>query len=107
MPAASSILRHIPHPQSSKQISIIQPPGVKWVVSLLQLKLGYSCEIFTPRFQPQETNKYVFLGSFMSMTVLSHQAHMIGLLATNRDLLGELGIIMNFNDHTITWDTDK
>jgi hypothetical protein len=24
----------------------------------------------------------------------------------NQDLLGELGIIMNFNDHTVTWDTD-
>jgi hypothetical protein len=24
-----------------------------------------------------------------------------------RDLLGELGIIMNFNDHTVTWDTDN
>jgi hypothetical protein len=23
-----------------------------------------------------------------------------------RDLLGELGIIMNFNDRTVTWDTD-
>jgi hypothetical protein len=23
-----------------------------------------------------------------------------------RDLLVELGIIMNFNDHTVTWDTD-
>jgi xylose isomerase len=23
-----------------------------------------------------------------------------------RDILGELGIIMNFNDHTFTWDTD-
>jgi hypothetical protein len=23
-----------------------------------------------------------------------------------RDLLGELGIIMNFNDHTVTWDTN-
>jgi hypothetical protein len=22
-----------------------------------------------------------------------------------RDLLGESGIIMNFNDHTVTWDT--
>jgi hypothetical protein len=36
------------------------------------------------------------------MTVLSHQAHMI-----NRDLLGELGIIMNFNDHTVTWDANS
>jgi hypothetical protein len=23
-----------------------------------------------------------------------------------QDLLGELGIIMNFNDHTVIWDTD-
>jgi hypothetical protein len=23
-----------------------------------------------------------------------------------QDLLGELGIIMNFNDHSVTWDTD-
>jgi hypothetical protein len=23
-----------------------------------------------------------------------------------RDLLGELGTIMNFNDHTVTWDTE-
>jgi hypothetical protein len=23
-----------------------------------------------------------------------------------RDLLGELGTIMNFNDHTVTWNTD-
>jgi hypothetical protein len=23
-----------------------------------------------------------------------------------RDVLGELGIIMNFNDHTVTWDTE-
>jgi hypothetical protein len=23
-----------------------------------------------------------------------------------QDLVGELGIIMNFNDHTVTWDTD-
>jgi hypothetical protein len=23
-----------------------------------------------------------------------------------RDLFGELGIIMNFNDHMVTWDTD-
>jgi hypothetical protein len=28
---------------------------------------------------------------------------MIWLLAIQRDLLGELGIIMNFNDHTVIW----
>jgi hypothetical protein len=33
---------------------VIQPPGVQWVVSLLQIKLGYVCDIFTPRVQPQE-----------------------------------------------------
>jgi hypothetical protein len=28
------------------------------------------------------------------------------IMGINRDLLGELGIIMIFNDHSITWDTD-
>jgi hypothetical protein len=28
------------------------------------------------------------------------------IIVQGRDLLGELGIIMNFNDHTVTWDTD-
>jgi hypothetical protein len=28
------------------------------------------------------------------------------IIIHGRDLLGELGIIMNFNDHTVTWDTD-
>jgi hypothetical protein len=61
VPPAASFLRHIPQPHSSKQMTIIQPPGVQWVVSLLHLKLGYSCDIFTPRAQPQETNVF-FLG---------------------------------------------
>jgi hypothetical protein len=34
------------------------------------------------------------------------QAHIIWLLVTRQDLLGELSIIMNFIDHTVTWDTD-
>jgi hypothetical protein len=59
--AAAAFLRHIPQRHSSKLMTIIQPPGVQWVVSLLQLKLGYACDIFTPRVQPQETNVY-FLG---------------------------------------------
>jgi hypothetical protein len=28
------------------------------------------------------------------------------IIGQERDLLGELGIIMNFNYHTVTWDTD-
>jgi hypothetical protein len=31
---------------------------------------------------------------------------MIWLLAIYRHLLGEFGIIMNFNDHTVTWHTE-
>jgi hypothetical protein len=27
------------------------------------------------------------------------------IIGQGRDLLGELGIIINFNDHTVTWDT--
>jgi hypothetical protein len=41
-------------------MTVIQPPGVQWVVSLLQLKLGYACDIFTPRVQPQETISLAF-----------------------------------------------
>jgi xylose isomerase len=40
------------------------------------------------------------------MTVLSHQANMKLFLAIHQDLLGESGIIMNFNDYMVTWDTD-
>jgi hypothetical protein len=28
------------------------------------------------------------------------------IIGKGRDLLGQLGIIMNFNDHTVTEDTD-
>jgi hypothetical protein len=40
------------------------------------------------------------------MTVLSQQACMICLMAMKQHIVGELGVIMNFNDHTVTWDTD-
>jgi hypothetical protein len=33
---------------------VIQPPGLQWVVTLLQLKLGYVYDIFNPRVQSQE-----------------------------------------------------
>jgi hypothetical protein len=36
-------------------MTLIQPSGVKWVVSLLQLRLGNACDIFTPTVQSQET----------------------------------------------------
>jgi hypothetical protein len=28
------------------------------------------------------------------------------IIDNGRDLFGELGIIMNFNDHKVTWDSD-
>jgi hypothetical protein len=37
-------------------MSVIQPPGIKWLVSLLQLKLRYACDIFTPRVQISRKN---------------------------------------------------
>jgi hypothetical protein len=54
--SSSIILEAYTSAHSSKQMTVIQPPGVQWVVSLLQIKLGYICDIFTPRVQPQETN---------------------------------------------------
>jgi hypothetical protein len=101
--AASSFLRHIPQPHSSKLMTVIQPPVVQWVVSLLQLILGYACDIFTPRVQSPETNvcsSWSFHVDDLSETSSTYDMIM------GRDLLGELGIIMNFNDHTVTWDTD-
>jgi hypothetical protein len=41
-----------------KLMTITQPPRVQWVVSLLQLKLGYTCDIFTPGVHSQETNVF-------------------------------------------------
>jgi hypothetical protein len=29
------------------------------------------------------------------------------IIGKRRNLLGEFGIIMNFNDHTVTWDIDN
>jgi hypothetical protein len=81
-------------------MTVIQPPGLQWVVSLLQIKLGYAHDIFTPRVQHQETNAF-FLGISCSESSSTYDMIM------GRDLLGELSIIMNFNDHTVTWDTDS
>jgi hypothetical protein len=49
--------------------------------------------------------KQFIFENFMWMNVLSHQAHMMLSLTANQDLLGELGILMNFNDQKVDWDT--
>jgi hypothetical protein len=58
---AASFLWTIPQTYSSKLMAVIQPPGAQFVLNLLQQKLGYTCNIFTPRVQSQETNVF-FLG---------------------------------------------
>jgi hypothetical protein len=42
----------------SKLMTVIQLNGVQWMVNLLQLKLGYACDILTPRVQSQETDSF-------------------------------------------------
>jgi hypothetical protein len=51
VPAAETFLRRIPQPDLSKLMTTTQRPGLQWAVKLLQLKLGYVCDIFTPRVQ--------------------------------------------------------
>jgi hypothetical protein len=75
------------------------------VVYLLQPKHGYACDIFNPRVQSQETN-VLFLSIYVDDRSESSSTYDM-IIGQGRDLLGELGIIMNFNDHTVTWDTDN
>jgi hypothetical protein len=103
VPAAASFLRHIPQPHTSKQMTVIQPPGVQWVVSLPQLKLGYACDIFTPEFN---LKKQMYTSWAFHVDDRSESSSTYDMII-GRDLLGELGIIMNFNDHMVTWDTDN
>jgi hypothetical protein len=58
VPEVISFLRHIPQIHSSKLMTVIQPPGLKSVVNLLQLKLGYACGLFTLKVHSQETNVF-------------------------------------------------
>jgi hypothetical protein len=58
MPEAALFLRNITQPHSSKLMTTIEAPGLQWVVNLLQLKLAYNCEMFTPRVQSQEINVF-------------------------------------------------
>jgi hypothetical protein len=58
---AAAFLKNTPQRHSSKQMTTTQPPGVQWVENLLQLKVVYACDIFTPKVQSQDTNVF-FLG---------------------------------------------
>jgi hypothetical protein len=51
-------------------------------------------------------NKCVILGYFMLMTDDRSESSSPYEMIMGRDILGELGIFMNFDDYTLTWDTD-
>jgi hypothetical protein len=51
-----AIISSILKPHSSKLMTAIQPPGEQVELNFLKIKLGYSCDIFIPRVQSQETN---------------------------------------------------
>jgi hypothetical protein len=66
--------------------------------------LLYACDIFTPRVQFQETMYSSWEFHVDDRSESSSTYDMI--IGDGRDLLGELGIIMNSNAHTVFWDTD-
>jgi hypothetical protein len=48
--SSSIILEAYTSAPNIKKMTVIQPPGVQWVVNLLQLKLGYACDFTLPNF---------------------------------------------------------
>jgi hypothetical protein len=81
-------------------MTIIQPSRIQWVVSLLQLKLGYACDIFTPRVQSQDKCVLLVQMHVDDRSESSSTSDMI--IGRDQYLLGESGMIMDFNDHTVT-----
>jgi hypothetical protein len=59
------------------------------------------------KFTTTKTGFVTFsLPEFNLKKKISWAFHVDDLLVIGQDLHGELSIIMNFNDHTVTWDTD-
>jgi hypothetical protein len=42
-----------------KNLTVIQPPGVQWVLILLQLKFGHAYDIFTSKVQSKDLNPFL------------------------------------------------
>jgi hypothetical protein len=84
-------------------MTVIQPTGVQWVVSLLQLNWHILVTISLPEFnlKKQMCTSWAFYVDDCSESSSTYDMIM------GQDLLGESGTIMNFNDHMVTWDTDK
>jgi hypothetical protein len=72
------------------------------VVNLLQLKLEYAFDIFSPKLNLKK-QMYNF-GAF-HLDYLSDSSNTYDMIMS-RNLHRESGIIMNFNDYTVTWDAD-
>jgi hypothetical protein len=82
-------------------MTVILPPGVQWVVNLQQLKLAYG-DIFTPEFNLKQQIPWELYVGELSESSSTYDM----IIVQGEHLFGESSIIMNFNDHTVTWDTD-
>jgi hypothetical protein len=96
--AAASLLRHISQPHSSKLMTVIQPPGVQWVA--WNMRVTFSIPEFN--LKKQMNSSWSFCVDDRSESSITY----VMIIVQRRDLLGELGIIMNLNDHTVIWDTN-
>jgi hypothetical protein len=77
----------------------IKPHGAPWVVSLQQQKTGL-VTFLLPEFNLKKQISWTFHVDDRSKESSTYD------MIIRQDLLGELGIILNFNNHTVTWDTD-
>jgi hypothetical protein len=84
-------------------MTVIQPPGKtmdgKFTTNKTKLCLW--------NFHPQSSTSRNKISWEFHVDDLSESSSTYDMIIDQgKDLLGELGIIMNFNDHTVTWDTD-
>jgi hypothetical protein len=74
-----SFLKEIPQRLLSKETKVTKPHGAPWV---------------------KKQTSWRFHVDDRSISSSTYD------MIIGRDLLGELGIILNFNEHTVTWDRD-
>jgi hypothetical protein len=84
-------------------MTAIKAPGLQWVVSLPQLKLGYTYEVFTPRVQHQEKmcSPWEFLVDDRSESSSTYDMTIVNRLRSS----WVIRYYHHFNDQTVTWDT--
>jgi hypothetical protein len=99
VPAAAVFLRHVPQHHLSKQMTIIKPTWSKMGGKFTTNKTEF-LTFSPPAFNLKKQISWEFHVDDRSESSSTYD------MIIGRDLLGESGIIMNFNDHTVTWDTD-